>query len=194
MVPYGGGGPPPPDAGAGFSLVAPVRDFVSRQYNSLMEAFPSRPRNAMERRVREMQNIAVAAPIADDDPDLDGPLAVENGQAALPPPIRQNAAPLALEGGQAALPPPPVRQNVTPLALEGGQPALPAPAMGATRLQALSPPPIMNRGMAPLPAPPPTQTIGATRAALPSPPPVRQIRDHGPAAAGPARPTSRWPP
>ena len=51
MVPYGGGGPPDPEAG--YSLVAPVRDFVSRQYNSLMEAFPSRPRNAMERRVRE---------------------------------------------------------------------------------------------------------------------------------------------
>ena len=32
MVPYGGGGPPPPDPGGGFSLVAPVRDFVSRQY------------------------------------------------------------------------------------------------------------------------------------------------------------------
>ena len=164
MVPYGGGGPPDPEAG--YSLVAPVRDFVSRQYNSLMEAFPSRPRNAMERRARETAALADAIPVPL-DPEFDGPpLALGNGQPALPPPIGQNAPPAALEGGQAAL--------------EGGQ-----PAPGPVRTQAASPPPILNREMVPLPAAPPPQTMGATRSALPPPP--RQIRDHGPAFAGPAR-------
>ena len=83
LVPYhGGGGQPPPDAGAAadrFSVVAPVRDFVSRQYNSLMEQFPHRPRNALERRIIA----SISAPVPH-DPEGDAQLAVENGQAALP--------------------------------------------------------------------------------------------------------------
>ena len=170
LVPYNaGGGPPPPDPDATavepYGLFAPIRNFASRQYNSLMEQLPQRPRNVRE------HWLSIPVPHAAED---DAQLALGNGQQ------------LALGNGQAALPPPLI-QGSSPLAIEAGQAALPAgqPALGTVRAQAVSPPPIMNREVVPMAAPPPRAT-GSTRPALAEPPPVRPIRDYGPPMAAAA--------